>query len=104
MTLLQILIALGIVCIAETYFDEREKQIEKGNRMREEILPYISIAVEAARQYAFRRVPTEHGIFDVKARATSFAAFLAWRNLVVSIGEISEAEADRIIKAYGLKE
>ena len=72
--------------------------------MGEELLPYIPVVVEAARQHAFSRVPTEYGMFDSKARARSFAQFLAWRGLIITIGEMDKDEADRIIESYDLKE
>lgn len=69
-----------------------------------DLLPYIPMVVEAARQHAFRTVPTEYGMFDAKARAEAFAKFLAWRGLIISIGEMDKEEVDRLVEAYDLNE
>lgn len=64
----------------------------------------IAMSLERAREYAFEQAPTEYGIFDAQRRAEVFACYLAWNNLIVSVGKMDAQEVDRIIKVYSLEE
>lgn len=64
----------------------------------------VQASIDEAQRLAVQMTSAEDGFFDGIDRAGLFARLLSRRNLIVSLGEVDEKEAGRLIETYGLYE